>query len=180
MHDTRPEVARRVDGISGRPPKRETDRQYQTADSQRIKAFHKTAGAQGRKPEHQDEGADEFTDKIAGRISNSGTCAENCEFRARIHRARPVRHILKPDERGTRHSAQHLSDDVRTYFRPVELAGSSKRNRNGWVEVRTADTAHRIHGKCNRKGPANGNDDPARIFIFCILQNNTCHDTVSE
>src|SRR4051794_4927757 len=90
VHDPRPEVARRVDRVSGGSAERQPDAQHEQSDEQNAESAtprhepHALVGEDAEDPDDEDGRADDLGDQVRHRVADRRTGREDRELQPRI------------------------------------------------------------------------------------------------
>src|SRR5213595_317388 len=187
MSDSRTQVTRRVDRVTGRPAQRQPDGPHEDADQEwaesRIPTVHRVEilrREDGQYTQHQHEGADDLGEHIRSRIADGGGGAKHGQLPCLVLGHGPVRQVGEPDDRGTEERAQHLRYDIDGHRGPRELADGSEADGYGGVQMRTAEGAHRIHPDRHAERPPRGDDDPPAVLAFGLVEHHVSDHAVAQ
>src|SRR5829696_10077325 len=184
------EVARRVNGVPGRPAEGESDAEDEQANDQRVQAapYDRRGIAPDRScvrndaedAEDQHEGADNLCDEVGGCVVDRRRGGEHAELETFVFGLRPVWQVGQPHDDAADEGPEELRDDVAGHQGPFQIARYGRGDRHGGVDLRAGELAYAINGDGHGQPPSEGYDDPARVLGLGVSQQDACDDAVTE
>src|SRR6266851_8206401 len=117
MRDTRAQVARRVDGIAGRPAERDPYSPNQAPHEIGAEPGGWSGGGHalredGADNEDEDEGTDHFAQQVRDELSDGGRGTEARALQGGVWCFFPVRQVVDPYQRSTGNGAEQLGHEI--------------------------------------------------------------------
>ena len=180
MCDPGTKITCRIDGKTRGAAQTQSNHHHQNTDYQWLQPLGEFLCTQKQKGQNQHSRGSHFAEQI-GECMADGRCrAKHSPLGATVIRAAPVRKVVKPHTHRSNESTRYLRQHITGYLRPRKTALVRQSQRNGRVQVGTANTTYCINSQGNGHAPREADNPPPSVLGFTAFQHTSGHHPVSD